>query len=225
MKRNHGAALKLFAAGLCTLAVLTPWTLRNYSVHGRVVLVKDSFGKELWMGNNPHATGSAFAEGGTLDVFSANLPNSWSASKGLPEIKVMDALLNEALDYIRSDVPAFLVRTAKKVTWFWTAVPRKYLRVTMDGEAVKFYMLHVGYWAAFLVLAVVARLGRGRFARDYAGCLLLYFTVYSITYGLTIVGNARFRGEMEYIFIPAVAAGVAFLLGKFLPLNGLADSQ
>jgi len=44
--------------------------------------------------------------------------------------------------------------------------------------------------------------------------LAVYFVFYSIVYGVTIVGNARFRGEMEFIFIPAVAVGFLSLLSK-----------
>jgi len=33
--------------------VLIPWTARNYAAFGRLVPIKDNFGLELWLGNNP----------------------------------------------------------------------------------------------------------------------------------------------------------------------------
>ncbi len=56
-----GARSALLACGLTFLGcclVLAPWTARNWSVHGRLILVKSSFGYVLWQGNNPNATGT-----------------------------------------------------------------------------------------------------------------------------------------------------------------------
>lgn len=52
-------AIKPAAMFVCiSLACLAPWTVRNYVVFGKVVPTTDSGGKNLWIGNNPHATGS-----------------------------------------------------------------------------------------------------------------------------------------------------------------------
>ncbi|MFP5226272.1 MAG: glycosyltransferase family 39 protein, partial [Acidobacteriota bacterium] len=48
------AAAFLIVAALC----LAPWIIRNYRVFGRLVPVTVSAGYNLWIGNNPHATGS-----------------------------------------------------------------------------------------------------------------------------------------------------------------------
>src|SRR5262249_49146677 len=41
-----------------TLAVLTPWTIRNYQVHGEFVAVKSSFGYAFWQGNCKESEGT-----------------------------------------------------------------------------------------------------------------------------------------------------------------------
>ncbi|MBC8165260.1 MAG: glycosyltransferase family 39 protein, partial [Bryobacteraceae bacterium] len=75
-KKSWGQFSRFLAAGILTLIVLTPWTVRNWNVHGRLLLVKNSFGKELWMGNNPHATGTGYAVGGETEITNAYPPKS-----------------------------------------------------------------------------------------------------------------------------------------------------
>lgn len=46
------AALLIFAIGL------VPWTIRNYRVMGKFIVLRSNFGLELWLGNNPDVTDS-----------------------------------------------------------------------------------------------------------------------------------------------------------------------
>lgn len=52
--RARNAAL----AGAMALLVLGPWTYRNWRVHHALVPVTSTFWLNMWMGNNPHATGT-----------------------------------------------------------------------------------------------------------------------------------------------------------------------
>jgi 4-amino-4-deoxy-L-arabinose transferase-like glycosyltransferase len=213
-RRWKDAALVL-AAGLVTLLVLTPWTIRNYRVHGRLLAVKDNFGKEFWMGNNPHATGTSFAEGGEVEITIQYPPKALSLAGKVPEIQIMDAFEAEALDYVRSDRVAFVERTAQKALWFWTYAPpsvaRSYGRFTTLVR-----LAHDGGWILLLALAVLGVLIGGA-PREYLTVLGLYLAVYSLAYGLTHVGQPRMRAEAEFIFLPAMGAGAAFLLATVLP--------
>jgi len=209
--RRFGAIL---GAGLCTLLMLTPWTIRNYEVHGRLLLVKNSFGKEFWMGNNPHATGTGYAKGGKEEITNVFPPKVWKLRGKISEMELMDGLWKEALEYVRTEPWAFVQRTSKKIFWFWTAAPAKYLRSFGEGEALTFRWLHIGYWTAMVIL-IAAGLAAGlRWSREYTALVGLYFALYSLVYGLTHVGQARFRGEIEYIFIPATAAAFVWLWNK-----------
>ncbi len=58
----------LFSA-IVFVIVLTPWTLRNYSLHHRIVPVSSGGGNSLLTGNNPFATGTWRAEAGFSDWF------------------------------------------------------------------------------------------------------------------------------------------------------------
>ena len=43
---------------LVAAALLAPWTIRNFAVHGRVIFVKNSLGYVLWQGNVPGSHGT-----------------------------------------------------------------------------------------------------------------------------------------------------------------------
>jgi hypothetical protein len=213
--RRWKEAAFVLAAGLVTVLVLTPWTIRNYRVHGRLLAVKDNFGKEFWMGNNPHATGTSFAEGGEVEITLQYPPRALSLAGKVPEIQIMDAFEAEAWDYVRSDRVAFVERTARKVLWFWTYVPasvaRSYGRFT---AAVRF--AHDGAWILLLALAALGVLTR-RGPWEYLAVLGFYLAVYSLAYGVTHVGQPRMRAEAEFILLPAMGAGVEFVLIQLLP--------
>jgi 4-amino-4-deoxy-L-arabinose transferase-like glycosyltransferase len=210
VRRKNVTVRKLLVAASLTLLVVTPWTVRNYMVHDQIILIKNCFGKEFWIGNNPSATGTAFLEGGDKSVYETIPPKFLEFS----EMKLMKALQREAIDYVRNEPISFVTRTLKKIFWYWTAVPKNKLDIFEQAARLKFYWLQISYWFIFLLLACFARIHEGRISGEYAMVLILYFLVYSITYGLTHVGHSRFRGEIEYIVIPAVAQGVSLLWDK-----------
>ena len=120
----------------------------------------------------------------------------------------MDAMFAEGLEYVRADGAAFLARTAKKIAWFWTMTPTRLVRSSQGGEALTFRWLHLGYWLGFVVCASLALVLGPRIPREYVLILALYVITYSVLYGITHVGQARYRGEMEFIVLPLVAAGL-----------------
>jgi hypothetical protein len=216
-REREGRAPRLRSAVIwlaAAVVVLTPWTVRNYAVHGRFVPIKDSLGKEFWMGNNPHATGSPMAEGGNEEITNAFPPQSYALRGRVAEADLMAALLREALDYCRAQPGAFVLRTAKKILWLWTAVPPRLLRTAGEGEAVRFWWLHVTYWTGMVLLAGASLWGARRWPTEYGLVLAACGVLYSAVYGLTIVGNARFRGEIEYLFIPAVSSGLLWVVDR-----------
>jgi hypothetical protein len=215
LEKQWKAASNLILAAIVVVLCLVPWTIRNYRVHGRFILVKDSMGKELWLGNNPHATGTGFVEGGDGEVTNVYPPKA-SALKGkVPEIVMMDAMKAEAWDYIKTH-PAQTIRLdLHKILWFWTVPPKDLVRSSEGGEAVAFRPVYIGYWAIFVVLTVLGIVTEKLPVREYVAVLALFSVFYSGIYGMTHVGQARFRGEIEFIFLFGAGAGVCFLLSLF----------
>jgi len=219
-RRNLRTFSRIILAGVCTLLAITPWTIRNYQVHERIIPIKNSFPKEFWYGNNPQATGTPFVKGGHAPI---DMPDIWPELYGkVSEIEMMDAIAEKTWEYVNSDRTAFVERTLKKVLWFWTAVPRSLLRSSFEGEAVKFYWLHTGYWSVFL-LAFFLGIAWKKIPvpPDYRIILGTVFVVYSVVYGLTIVGNARFRGEIEFLFVPMLSAFLIALTDKYFAAKNL----
>jgi len=224
VQRRSREAVRVLVAGAATLLVLTPWTIRNYRVHGRLILVKNGFGKEFWMGNNPFSNGTSFADGGEVEITIQHPPKAFARRGELSEMELMDALEAEAMEYIRAEPGAFVDRTAHKILWFWTFPPERVAR--SYGRATMFvHSIHNAYWMAFLALALLAAWTR-RIPRQYVVILVMYVVVYSVAYGLIHVGQPRYRGEIESIFLPLVGAGAAWVLERLRPgtSNALAST-
>ena len=194
----------LCATALVVVLVLLPWTIRNYRVQGCLVLIKNTFGKELWIGNNPQATGVSVQADGRTDMFLLYLPKALQMPATVTEMEVMRHMQADALTFIHGDIPAFLQRTGQKILWFWTSPPLKYL--PMESARHKFYWLQQIYWWLLLALAGISL---WRIPREYAAVCLIIGVVYSVTFGLTFVDHSRFRADIEFILIPAAAATLA----------------
>ena len=198
----------------CALVVvLAPWSVRNYAVHGRIMLIRQS-AMPLWVGNNPLAAGVETVAGGKV-LYNDYPPKCVLLGTEVSEREYYAALRKEAWDYVRAEPMAFIRRTSKKILWYWTFVPLKHGHGDGPSSNPVYRALHATYWLAFLVVAVTARCSGGRFSPDYALIMILYFMVCSGAYGLTHIGNARMRAEIEFILIPAVAHGIVLAGNRF----------
>jgi hypothetical protein len=217
VKKQWKPAINLLLAAFTVVLCLTPWTIRNYKVHGRLILVKSGMGKEFWMGNNPHATGTGFAAGGTEEITNAYPPKAFAKLGQIREIQMMDALNAEAWAYIKANPGKTVEMTAKKLLWFWTAPPSNLVRSTGGGESLTYRSIDIGYWTIIILLAATGIMTSRHPIGEYLAILALYVAVYSAIYGMTHVGQARFRGEIEFIFLFAAAAGFYFLWERVRP--------
>lgn len=212
-KREWRSFSWLGVAGICVLLGILPWTIRNYQVHGKILLMKSSFGKELWMGNNPHATGTGYALGGKDEITNAYPPKAMVLHGQVSEMQLMDALKDEALDWIFNNPGDFLEISGKKILWFWTLPPRDRIRTTGDAEAVLFRGIYLTYWIFVVGLFVFGAIV-GRAKKEMFLIIAVFIFYYSLIYGVTHVGQVRFRGEIEFIFFPAAAAAIYFLMTR-----------
>lgn len=200
----------LLAVAAVVALGLLPWTVRNARVHGRLIAVKNCFGKELWIGNPPSA-------GWSIPVY-RNIPLADAIRPewlDLGEMDMMDAMQQEALAAVRRNPGAFLSRTVQRIVFFWTAMPLRYLNPEDQQARRQLFALQTTIWFGLLFFAVFARLRGGPFPASYLALLAIALLVYSMTYGLTHAYLARFRGEIEFLIFPAAAQGLTLAWSRW----------
>ena len=105
--------------------VLMPWLVRNYSVFGEPVFVRDNFGNEFRAGNNPQAEGW--------------MVSNYHAASNLPLFKQMgEAAINteqadEAKAWIAQHPKRFLVLCSRRFIFFWAGLPRTWAGLPRTG--------------------------------------------------------------------------------------------
>lgn len=101
-----GVAVKRAAIiALFMLLAISPWTIRNYLVLDRFVLISTNFGVVLHTANNPESVG--------LEMTMLPLPGETD------EVQMDRRHTREAVDWIAGNPLAFLKLTAYRVAWTW----------------------------------------------------------------------------------------------------------
>lgn len=96
-----------------TLAISTPWIVRNMQVIGAPVMNTNG-GFNLYLGNNPAATG--------MFVSISDTPRgpTWDALRKAGEVEASETLRREAISWVKEHPADFLKLAVKKVAYFWT---------------------------------------------------------------------------------------------------------
>lgn len=181
--RRSRAGLPWFARGVLAacvlLAVVTPWTVRNYHAFHRLIPLRDGFWMEMHVGVN----------GDTSDVTPDSAHPTTSAVeyaewRQLGEIGYMDAKKVQAKQYIREH-PGFVAWvTARHALNIWTgfwSLDRKFL----DGEP---FHIPNAFFASALTLLMIGGLryawlaGKGEAVLPLLIILLTFPLVYYITH-------------------------------------------
>ncbi len=202
-RRDSLPWMKFAAAGLLVFALgMVPWTVRNYRVFGKFIVLRSNFGLELWLGNNPA------------------VPDTWS-----PWLHPNDSL-EEAEKYKRMGEIAFMQEKERKGFAFMRAHPAdtlhfmfrrfvdNWLAIT-DNPADSWSVtpLHLRAFIALnLLLSVFTLLGalfanrsKPTEAFPYAMVLLVFPLVFYLTHS-----SLRYRFPMDPIMMVLTAYGVAY---------------
>jgi 4-amino-4-deoxy-L-arabinose transferase-like glycosyltransferase len=157
--------------GLCILTatlVITPWLVRNYSVFGRFIFVRDNLPLEMHMANNDQSAGLW-----TRSEHPGNDPEAMRRFQELGEIPFMEGMQHEFRRFVREHPAEFVRFTLQRAAYFWIGPPQ--------ANIVAGYDLMVARHVAFLLPAVAAFAGLWLTLRNHrqAGfllvcCLLIY---------------------------------------------------
>jgi len=202
-RRDSRSQVRFSAAALLVFAIaLVPWTIRNYRVFGKFIVLRSNFGLELWLGNNP----------GVPDTWSPWLhPNDSREEaekyKRMGEIAYMDDKEREAFTFMRThpgDTLHFMFRRFIN-NWLaitdnpadaWSASPL-YLKA--------FIVLNLLLSLSTLLGALFLNRSKPVEAFPYLMVLLVFPLIFYVTHT-----SLRYRFPMDPIMMVLAAYGVAY---------------
>ncbi|MBI4355023.1 MAG: glycosyltransferase family 39 protein [Candidatus Omnitrophica bacterium] len=209
-RRRVAASLGALVAG-CVL-VLAPWTIRNYLVHGRFVLMITLKNEHLWLGNNPRFSGSALTQANE-PIFNAIPPELLSRLEAQTNEVDQQRIFGEvAWAYIRQDPGAFVVRTLRKLYYFFWFSPQSGL--WYPQRYLHWYRL---YYGSVLGLAMVGWVRSVRAAaprtRAMAWAMVGLILSVAVAQSLCYV-EGRHRWGIEPLLLMFTAGGGAWLVER-----------
>jgi Glycosyl transferase family 2/Dolichyl-phosphate-mannose-protein mannosyltransferase len=171
-------------AGAICLALLTPWTVRNYRVFHKFIFIRGNAGAELRLGNGPNADGTWM-----WYLHPSHDPNQLKLYTQMGEVAYVEMRKNEALTWMKQNPARFAVVTLERTYYYWAGVPR----------LAKVAWLAPVKNALFLISSVLAWWGLGRAIRKRMHAVFLFasmMVVYPLTYYI-VFPHARYRHPIE----------------------------
>lgn len=180
--RRRLATAALIAAVF--LAVVGPWTLRNYAHHGTLIIVASDGGVTFWTGNHPLAIG----EGDMAANPAIKRENQALRARypDLDEEQMEPIYYREALSWIGANPVAWIVLELRKL--FYLVVP---IGPSYTLHSPLYFWTSVASYGAALMLAIagVARLG----VRRWRSPALWLMTASAVAVCLIFFPQERFR--------------------------------
>jgi 4-amino-4-deoxy-L-arabinose transferase-like glycosyltransferase len=196
--RLRAVKCSLIMGSVC-IALILPWTIRNYFVFDAFVPVKSSMGRHLLEGNHPFGDGVVFADEFTK-VFSE--PER-KRLRNLSEIEEDKIFQKKAIEYIKADPGRFIQTTVKRIYYYWSfANPH---RPTSHDK------LRMVTYGPVFILAMIGLLLVRRNWRE-GSLFLTLFLSYPLFYYVTQVTINRYRyGAEAFLIIMASYAAVELI--------------
>jgi 4-amino-4-deoxy-L-arabinose transferase-like glycosyltransferase len=214
-------------------AIISPWVVRNWLVHGEFVFIKSTFGYAFWQGNNPASWGTdkvpkgsaeqlRLEHDGTLAGMDRALwearhetvyvddvllkPTGYREFAGLSEPERSRLLGRRALEFIRAEPDRYARLCVRRLRYFLL------FDETNPKAANRVYRAATVTW---LFLALVGLLiSRDRWRRLWPTYAI--FAAVTLFHALVIV-SARFRIPLEPFSFVWAAWAVEPLLGRLAP--------
>jgi hypothetical protein len=212
--RKAGAAWgKPIAAALLVFAIaMVPWTVRNYRVLGKFIVLRSNFALELWLGNNLNVTD-------TMGQWQHPSANREEAAKyvRMGEIAYMAEKQQEALAYMRSHPGDTLDLIFRRFEMTWLAFSDSPVDVWINGSLnIRLFLVLNGLLSLLCLLGVLAAY-RAQIpsAALFAITLLVFPLVFYVTHA-----SLRYRFPIDPILLilaTGAVANVASLAGNRNP--------
>jgi len=189
-------------AALLLLAILAPWTIRNFRVFHTFIPMRDNLGAELETGSGPGSNG--FPLIATLPLVARD-PQTM-LYKSLGEIRYVQLQSAKARAYIAAHPAHYALISIKRFYFFWVSVPHP-----NEHFAFNEFFRELNY----CFLSITGLLGLALSLKNRipaAGLFAWAFALLPLTYYL-ITANARFRSPLE----PLIAIFSVYLFQSAAP--------
>lgn len=194
---------------LTAFMVVSPWLVRNYIVFREFPLMKANLGHNLWLGNNPRATGTFYTQSGEFmgDVLSKDLLKG----QKLSELEQDKELYAKAMAHIK-EYPLHYISLSMKRFYYFVWFPPDNL---LSKESILHKKISKIPFAFILVASIIgAALSLKKYPKDV---FLIFSIILSqvLLFSLIIVGHPRYRMTIEPYMILFTAFATAFLFDKY----------
>jgi len=183
---------------------LAPWTIRNYRVFGKFIVLRSNFGLELWLGNNPDVVENLSQLSHPNDN-----PEEGEKYKRMGEMAYMAEKQHQALTFMWTHPGETLNYTFRRFVNIWLSQTDNLLDLwsnsTPFGKAVMTFNCLLSFLSLFGVL--YAHRSRHLDAAPYGMVLLIFPLVFYVTHA-----SQRYRFPMDPIIVVLAASSVAHLV-------------
>ncbi len=173
-RRGKPFAVPALLGAVVFWMTIMPWMVRNYEVMGKIVFIRDNFGNELRIGNNP------LAEGAYVLAYHPSQNSMLMAKyKRMGELAFCADQGRLAREWIAQNPGKFALISLRRVYFFWGGIPRLAKTQWLSETKNTHFLLVsvVGIWG--LLLALKRRV-HGVFL--FASLLAFYPLVYYICF-------------------------------------------
>ena len=200
----------VFSVLSAILLVVSPLLIRNYIVFREFPLMKSTTGTNLWLGNNPQASGTFYLHSGKL--VSTIFPKAFTEGQILSEIEQDKILYDDAMSYIKTNPMHFIKLFLIKLyyfTWF-----------SSDNLLSKEARLHkkiviIPYGIMIVSFFIGIYLSLSKYPKDVFLLCSIIFSV-ALLYSIFIVGHPRYRMTVEPYMIVFSSYAVNYLLDRYI---------
>jgi hypothetical protein len=183
---------------------IAPWTARNYYTFETFVPITTNSAINLYMGNNPEATGGFHWKLPDRAQELWNLPDDDSSHER--EIYLLSK--QEAVDYMLSHPGRTIALWPQKLWSLWEPGPAA--GSSSAENLYRFYRTGV-HWGPYLILSCwgIWLLRRDRLVQLVCGVALCGSLVHLLTYGAI-----RYRAPYEFLFALPATGALLYLISK-----------
>jgi hypothetical protein len=176
--RERRQWLDLVLTASTLVLCLTPWLIRNYMVFHRPVFLRDGFGIELRVGNQPGGKGRW-----TPQAHPAASEYELRRFAEMGELKYAEVSMHEALAVIRARPREFAINTGRRVVYFW-------LGPSPTGARLRWLKyLPLLTFCSFTLYGAIIALRNGNRKADLLIAVLVFFPlVYYLTHTTNDLG-------------------------------------